>query len=148
MYTQRYGHRSYRADEGFTLIELLVVMVIIGILAAIAIPLFLNQRKNAHDVAAKSDLRTVAAQEEGYYANALTYADLATIDAAGFKVTLSPRVTVSVAHLEPLGYCLAAQDAASSTTYFYDSQAGGLQPAGVADCPVVHTGPAGDSMTG
>jgi type IV pilus assembly protein PilA len=53
-------------EKGFTLIELLVVILIIGILAAIAIPAFLNQRNKAYDSAAKSNLRTAATAEETY----------------------------------------------------------------------------------
>ena len=51
-------------DQGFTLIELLVVIVIIGILAAIAIPLFLNQRKKGVDASLKSDLKSAATTVE------------------------------------------------------------------------------------
>jgi type IV pilus assembly protein PilA len=59
--------RGRAGDErGFTLIELLVVILIIGILAAVAIPAFLNQRGKAYDAAAKSQVKTAQTAEETY----------------------------------------------------------------------------------
>jgi len=61
---------SGKPDErGFTLVEVLVVMIIIGVLAAIAIPVFLNQRKKAHDSAAKADVSTIGKEIATYYVN-------------------------------------------------------------------------------
>jgi type IV pilus assembly protein PilA len=77
-----YKLRQRAADEsGFTLIELLVVVLIIGILAAIGIPSFLNQRTKAQDADAKTTARTAQTAMETYYTNEQTY----NTDAAGLK---------------------------------------------------------------
>jgi type IV pilus assembly protein PilA len=70
-------------DKGFTLIELLVVILIIGILAAIALPAFLGQREKAQDSAAKSLVRNAQTAMETFYTDHETYVGA---DAAALKV--------------------------------------------------------------
>jgi type IV pilus assembly protein PilA len=60
--------------KGFTLIELLIVVVIIGILAAIAIPKFANTKNKAYIAAMKSDLRNLVTAEESYFSDSAKYA--------------------------------------------------------------------------
>jgi type IV pilus assembly protein PilA len=68
----RLRHRAH-GQEGFTLIELLVVILIIGILAAVAIPAFLNQRGKANDANVKSDVKTAQTAEETYFTDQQAY---------------------------------------------------------------------------
>ena len=78
--------------KGFTLIELLIVVVIIGILAAIAIPKFANTKEKAYIAAMKSDLRNLVTAEESYFADNTTYTtDLGTAfsESAGVTVTIT-----------------------------------------------------------
>src|SRR5438445_824810 len=67
--------------KGFTLIELLIVVVIIGILAAIAIPKFANTKEKAYIASMKSDLRNLVTAEEAYFADSVKYS--ATSGAGG-----------------------------------------------------------------
>jgi prepilin-type N-terminal cleavage/methylation domain-containing protein len=68
-----------RARKGFTLIELLIVVVIIGILAAIAIPKFANTKSKAYVTAMKSDLRNLVTAEEAFFSDSTYYTTATTL---------------------------------------------------------------------
>jgi prepilin-type N-terminal cleavage/methylation domain-containing protein len=105
-----------KARKGFTLIELLIVIVIIGILAAIAIPKFSKTREKAYFKAMQSDLRNLTSQQEIYYsvpANSYTYATAVT---ALTDFAPSTGVTVAVSGATNQGWGATASHAALATT--------------------------------
>jgi type IV pilus assembly protein PilA len=77
-----------RAPRGFTLIELLIVTVIIGILAAIAIPKFTATKRRANRASGQADLRNLSTAQEAFYADSDRYGAVA--DTALLKFALSP----------------------------------------------------------
>jgi type IV pilus assembly protein PilA len=99
-----------QGESGFTLIELLVVILIIGILAAIALPTFLGQRAKAQDSSAKSDARNVVSQMESCFTDSQTY--------AGCQNTVERGPTVAVADITPsgaTGFAVIARSASGNT---------------------------------
>ena len=101
--------------KGFTLIELLIVVVIIGILAAIAIPKFANTKEKAYVASMKSDLRNLITAQEAYFAdNNSTYA--ASTGAMGTNYRASSGVTVTINSSTATGWTASATHASTLKT--------------------------------
>jgi prepilin-type N-terminal cleavage/methylation domain-containing protein len=126
-----------RDQQGFTLIELLIVVVIIGILAAIAIPKFSAVREKGFRAAMMSDLKNLASQEEVYHNENFTY----TSNLAAAEFIASGGVTVTVNEATGTGWAATATHAGVPSqqcgVYHGDAAAAGGDPAiepGVVTC--------------
>ena len=132
--------RKERGDEGFTLIELLVVIIIIGILAAIAIPVFLNQRQKGWEAAVQSDLRNAATAQETFLTEQDVYStESPVVDGTtgelglvGFKYSDDKNYQVAATKIEVIStdagnsFCMQATAAGANggKTFSYSSPEG------------------------
>jgi prepilin-type N-terminal cleavage/methylation domain-containing protein len=118
------------STSGFTLIELLIVVVIIGVLAAIAIPKFANTKDKAMLATMKADLRNLATAQEGYLYDNHTYYTGA-VPGAGLEFQPSTGVSITVSDVSAGGWAGVAQHAnvPGSTCALFIGAAGAVAPA-------------------
>ncbi len=118
-----------KQTDGFTLIELLIVVVIIGLLAAIAVPKMMSTKEKAYTSTMKSDLRNLATAQESYWNDYTTYY-VGSLPVTGLSFTPSPQVTVTIAVATSGGWSASATHASSPVTCaLYTGTAAALAPA-------------------
>ena len=103
--------------KGFTLIELLIVVVIIGILAAIAIPKFANTKEKAYVSSMKADLRNMVTAEEAYFSDYTTYTNpTALVTATPARASLSAGVGLTNGMVNGQGWQATATHSSLAAT--------------------------------
>lgn len=133
-----------RKDGGFSLVELLVVIIIIGILAAIAIPVFLNQRTKSYEGGLQTDLRTIAnevqsqnATNEDYTKTTWKTAGTAAVPNAAISgsglvvgdsnaVTLSQGDTITWIGATKTSFCVKAHNPKAADDWYFSSSGNGI----------------------
>ncbi|MGV3709391.1 MAG: type IV pilin protein [Gemmatimonas sp.] len=128
------SRRPLRRSAGFTLIELMIVVVIIGLLAAIAVPKFAESKSRAYVSAQRSDLANLAMQQEGYFFSNRTYSN----SVAAVGITPSVDISLVINEASGTGWSASTSHAATSMrcAVFYGSAApvAPAVTAGVMNC--------------